>query len=241
MPGSQREDAAEPVAVIERGPARVVAVSRREAVRIEIRRAIILGALTPGDRVTEAQLSEQLGVSRPTVREALNALAEEGLIVKESYRGLRVAKLAPDAFHDIALGRIALDMLAVDDVLADETGEKFAVIERGWMRYENAVFHPDPVVQHDAHLEFHRCLWDASGNYLLEKLWPVTAAQLTIALAEDQRRRADPEREHRVHLTLMEALRTRDRAVIRTAISAHTLESADEIVRMMREEEDRGR
>ena len=233
MLGTQRGSEAPRGAAVERGPARVATVSRREAVRIEIRRAIILGTLTPGERITETQLADQLGVSRPTIREALNALAEEGLIVKEPYRGLRVARLGPEALHDIAIGRIALDMLAVDEVLADKSGTKFAAIERGWRRYEEALYDADPVVQHDSHLEFHRCIWEASGNFLLEKLWPVTAAQLTIALAEDERRRADPEREYRVHLTLMDALRTRDRERIFEAVSAHTLRSADEVVQMI--------
>lgn len=218
------------------GSARATAVSRKDAVRIEIRRSIILGSLRPGDKLTEAKLSEGLGVSRPTIREALNALSEEGLVTREAYRGMRVAELEPAAIHDIAIARIALDMVAVDAILADETGARFAAIERGWLRYGIDAYDPDPVAQHDAHLEFHRCIWEASGNYMLEKLWPVTAAQLTIALAEDQRRRADPEREHQVHLTLMEALRTRDREVIRQAVSAHTLTSADEIVRMMLQE-----
>lgn len=223
-------------ALLALGPSRISTMSRQEAVRAEIRRSIIVGSLLPGEKITESQLSSALGVSRPTVREALNALAEEGLVVKEPYRGLKVNELQPTAIHDIAISRIALDMVAVDAVLADTSGKKFSIIEQGWKKYETAVFHSDPVIQHDAHLDFHECIWIAAGNYMLEKLWPVTAAQLTIALAEDQRRRSDPEREHRVHATLMEALRTRDREVIRQAISEHTLASADEIAGMMRAE-----
>ena len=41
-------------------------VSRREAVVREIRRAIILGDLKPGERITEARLTTFLNVSRPT-------------------------------------------------------------------------------------------------------------------------------------------------------------------------------
>lgn len=218
------------------GPSRINTLSRKAAVQEEIRRSIIAGSLRPGDKVTETQLASALGVSRPTVREALNALSEEGLIAKEPYRGLKVAELQPTAIHDIAVARIALDMIAIDAILADSTGAKFALVEEGWLLYEIAVFHPDRVVQHDAHLDFHECVWTASGNYLLEKLWPVTAAQLTIALVEDQRRRSDPEREHRLHAMLMEALRTRDREVIRQAVSEHTLTSADQVVAMMRAE-----
>ncbi|WP_345183661.1 GntR family transcriptional regulator [Microbacterium panaciterrae] len=203
--------------------------------RIEIRRSIITGTLRPGEKITEIQLAELLDVSRPTVREALNALAEEGLVVQEPYRGLRVASLEAGAIHDIAVGRIALDLVAIDAILADRTDERFSRIEAGWENYEVDCFDLDPVVQHDAHLAFHRCIWNASDNYLLAKLWPVTAAQLTIALAEDQRHRADPEREHRVHKKLMTALRTRDREVIHQTIAEHTLTSADELITMLKE------
>jgi DNA-binding GntR family transcriptional regulator len=220
------------------GPSRIATLSRKDAAREEIRRSIITGALRPGQKLTEAQLSEALGVSRPTIRESLNALSEEGLIVKEPYRGLKVAELLPAAIHDIAVTRIALDMVAVDAVLADVSGARFALIEQGWAQYESAVFASDPVARHDAHLALHECIWKASGNYMLERLWQVTAAQLTIALTEDQRRRSNPEREYRVHAALMEALRTRDREVIRQAISEHTLTSADEVVSMMRAELD---
>ena len=91
-------------------------VSRKEAVRIEIRRSIITGALTPGEKLTETQLASALGVSRPTVREALNALAEEGLIVKEPYRGLRVAEMHSNEVHDMAVTRNALDLVAIDAI-----------------------------------------------------------------------------------------------------------------------------
>lgn len=218
------------------GPSKITTLSRKDAAREEIRRSIITGSLLPGEKLTEAQLSLALGVSRPTIREALNALSEEGLIAKEPYRGLKVAELQPNAIHDIAVTRIALDMVAVDAVLSDASGAKFTLIEQGWVQYEAAVFDPDPVVRHDAHLALHECIWRASGNYMLERLWQVTAAQLTIALTEDQRRRSNPEREHRVHAALMDALRTRDREVIRQAISEHTLTSADEVVGMMRAE-----
>ncbi|MBK0418974.1 GntR family transcriptional regulator [Leucobacter sp. CSA1] len=210
-------------------------LSKKDAARREIRRSIITGSLQPGERLTEHQLADSLKVSRPTVREALNELADEGLVTRSPHRGVKVSALHPATFHDIALGRIALDMVAVDAILSDESGERFERVERCWRQYEIEAFDPDPVVQHDAHLAFHQGIWEASENYLLTKLWPVTAAQITIALAEDQRRRSDPEREHRVHSALMDALRTGDRRVIERRISLHILTSAERIAKFMAE------
>jgi DNA-binding GntR family transcriptional regulator len=219
------------------GPSPVATVSRKAAVGIEIRRAIILGRLKPGDKLTETQLAASLGVSRPTVREALNQLTREGLIVQEPYRGLHVADVTPDQIRDIAAARVGLDMLAIDAILADSTGRRLAMVQEGWEQFERYAFHPDPVVQHDAHLAFHRQIWAASENYLLLKLWPVTEAHITIAIAEDQAARSDPERAHRVHAELMDAIMTRDRATIHAAFIAHTVDSAEELIALLSADE----
>jgi DNA-binding GntR family transcriptional regulator len=58
-----------------------------------IRRDIMLGVLQPGQRLREVQLSEQLGVSRGTIREALRRLEAEHLVESFSHRGSRVACL----------------------------------------------------------------------------------------------------------------------------------------------------
>jgi DNA-binding GntR family transcriptional regulator len=63
----------------------------RHAVLEEIRRRIIDGAYSPGQRVFEDQIAADLDVSRNPVREALQALAGEGFIELEPRRGARVA------------------------------------------------------------------------------------------------------------------------------------------------------
>ncbi|KHK98833.1 GntR family transcriptional regulator [Microbacterium mangrovi] len=217
----------------QRGPAPVSSVSRKEAVGIEIRRSIVLGRLNPGEKLTEAQLAASLGVSRPTVREALMQLTREGLIVQEPYRGIRVAELSPGQIRDIAVARVGLDMLAIDAILADDSGRRLQMVKDGWDRYGRLPFDADPLIHHDAHLDFHRQIWVASENYLLVQLWPVTAAHMTIALAEDQAARHDPARAHRVHAELMDAILTKDREVIHKAFIAHTIDSADELIAML--------
>src|SRR5688572_3404540 len=63
----------------------------RHAVLEEIRRRIITGAYSPGERVYEDQIAADLDVSRNPVREALQALAGEGFIELEPRRGARIA------------------------------------------------------------------------------------------------------------------------------------------------------
>ncbi len=57
-----------------------------------LRRRIAGGELTPGAAISERELSESLGVSRMTARQALSALRDEGLIYSERGRGTFVAE-----------------------------------------------------------------------------------------------------------------------------------------------------
>lgn len=211
----------------------VASVSRRDGVINEIRRAVVLGTIKPGEKLTEVQLSEWLNVSRPTVREALNQMAQEGLLVQEPYRGLRVATLDAAAIMDLANTRMALDMLAVGAIVEDASGRRMRMVEESWAEYSQVEMDPDPVIRHESHLAFHRKLWAASENALLLRLWPVTEAHLTIILAQDQAARADPVRAHRVHEKLVDAIRTKDLKVIEKAFSEHTVRSAEELIPLL--------
>lgn len=215
----------------------VAHLSRKDGVMQGIRRAVVRGDLKPGRRLTEQSLSASLGVSRPTVREALTQLAQEGLLVQEPYRGLRVARLDTAQIMEIALARHALDRLAYEAILDDDTGRRMGAVRAVWAEYERWEFHPDPLLRHEAHLEFHRGIWAASENSMLLRYWPVTAANLTIALAQDQLIRSDPDRASVVHRHLIEALETGDPQETERAFRAHTIDSARELVQIIQSQE----
>jgi len=65
-----------------------------------IRDAVMSGTLTPGERVTETALAGKIGLSRSTVRAAMQRLASEGLLVRHAYSAWEVASLtAEDAWE----------------------------------------------------------------------------------------------------------------------------------------------
>ena len=205
-------------------------ISRREAVVSQIRRGIVLGVLRPGEKLTEVGLATILQVSRPTVREALAQLAQEGLLTAEPYRGLRVAEIDAAAIRDLARTRMALDRLAIQAITEDASGRRMDALLRAWQAYEATIDDPDPVTRHDEHLAFHRAIWSASDNVLLEQLWPVIEAHMTIALAEDQRARPNPERSHRIHAALVDSIMARNPGRIEAALQAHTVATAEELI-----------
>ena len=63
----------------------------------ELRRAVFEGELESGTPLREVALAESLGVSRPTLREALALLVAEGLATREPNRGVSVASPDPES------------------------------------------------------------------------------------------------------------------------------------------------
>jgi DNA-binding GntR family transcriptional regulator len=203
---------------------------QREAVMTYVRRAIVAGDLKPGDKLREVRLAAELDVSRATLREALSLLVQDGLLVQEPYRGFGVTELDPAALRDLAHTRVPLDLIAVRGILDDTTGHRRRLLQEAWDRFDRDAYDPDPLVQHEAHVAFHHGLWAASENSMLLRLWPVTEAVTTIALAQDQAVHADPERAHALHRQLVEAILGGDLAAIERELRHHIVDSAEELL-----------
>lgn len=200
--------------------------TRREEAADAIRRAIISGDLQPGQRLREVALAADLGVSRPTLREALRTLVQEGLCEQEPHRGFAVASLDAEAIRDLTDTRLVLDRMAIEGIWAAPDG--MSLVDHAWAAYADA--DSDPVSQHLAHLALHRALWQASGNSMLMRMWPVAESMSTLVLAQDQVVRRDPDRALAVHAALIEAIRSRDPQALDAAMAEHTRRSAEEFL-----------
>lgn len=200
--------------------------TRREEAADAIRGAIISGDLQPGQRLREVALAAELRVSRPTLREALRTLVQEGLCEQEPHKGFAVASLDAEALRDLTDTRLVLDRMAIEGIWRSPDG--VAAVEEAWAAYAEA--DPDAVSQHLAHLALHRALWQASGNSMLMRLWPVAESMSTLVLAQDQAVRRDPGRALAVHGALIEAIRSRDPEALDAALADHTRRSAEEFL-----------
>lgn len=85
--------------------------SLAEQVARELRQAILTRRRKPGDRLVEDRLSEELGVSRVPIREALRVLAAEGLVDVQPRRGASVANVSPEVARDLVEVRATLEGL----------------------------------------------------------------------------------------------------------------------------------
>ena len=134
--------------------------------------AISAGALAPGQRITQEELAERLAVSRQPVMQALRLLKRDGFVQDAPLagnagrcRGLQVTPLDPAWIAQVYEVRGALDTLAARLAAERRAHIDPALIEQG----RRAVEAGDIKAMIDADLAFHRALYQASANPLIEQ------------------------------------------------------------------------
>lgn len=215
----------------------VSTTTRREVVLDALRRALLSGELKPGQRVKEAPLAEALGVSRPTVREAIYQLVHEGSLVQVPYKGITVAKPSAQDLIEVANIRVSLETMAAIEISHDVEGEGMQRLRQALRDHLNAIEDSDVVASDLTHLELHRTLWESSGNRMLMRIWPLVESQIRTAMSLDQATRHDPARDAELHIRLIDVIERGDAQEIADEVRNHIAASADEIVRLMEERE----
>lgn len=92
---------------------------------VRLREMILRGELVPGQRVAEAPVAEQLGVSRTPVRQALPLLAQEGLLIEHGTRGYVVRAFTPRDVLDAIDIRGVLEGMAARRVAEQGASKAF--------------------------------------------------------------------------------------------------------------------
>jgi DNA-binding GntR family transcriptional regulator len=86
-----------------------------------IKTDVIFGRLAPGQKLKLEKMAQSYGASISTLREALNRLGSEGLVIAEGQRGFEVAPISADEFRQIAEMRELLECYALES--AFEVGD----------------------------------------------------------------------------------------------------------------------
>ena len=81
-----------------------------------VREAIASGLIAPGAQLGEANLARELGVSRGPLREGLQRLTAEGLLISIRNRGLFVIEMTPERVRDMYLARQAVERAAAEHI-----------------------------------------------------------------------------------------------------------------------------
>jgi GntR family transcriptional regulator, transcriptional repressor for pyruvate dehydrogenase complex len=207
------------------------------AVVRQIELLILRGILRPGERLpAERELAERLGVSRPSLREALHDLQEAGLLASRAGAGVYVADVLGSAFapalvklfatHDEALFdalafRRDMEGLAAERAARLGSETDLAVIDAAFRKLEAAP--PGEAAERDA--DFHMAILDASHNvvllHMMRSMYDLLAHGVfynrQVVFARNTTRDVLLDQHREVNA----ALQARDGAAARRAIEAH--------------------
>jgi DNA-binding GntR family transcriptional regulator len=205
---SIRRAAKKPKARPAEAPAQATRGSQGGHAYEKLRALIKDGGLKPGDRIIEASIAQQLGVSRTPVRDAIRRLEAEGLLDYEPRAGLVLARLDRRGVAELYEMREVLEGTAArlftrhaSDLEVEELLE-FVELER------NLQSKPEELGPHN--LKFHRQIHRGAHNRFLERaLRAVNAVRWLLGptqmLAPPRAAQSLAE-----HAELVEAIRKRD-------------------------------
>jgi GntR family transcriptional regulator of gluconate operon len=195
-----------------------------ERVAADLRDAILSGQLGPGDRVSDARVADEMGISRAPVREAIRQLAARGLVQEEPRRGAFVVHLTRSAAHEIYECRRALEGLAARRLACDpELGPHIEALRSVVAEMERAATRRSALAMADADHRFHVALCERTGNLWLANLYGQIADQSRLMQTLDVRAHLDSHDHDLVyrHAPIVDAIATGDPDAAESAVLAH--------------------
>jgi DNA-binding GntR family transcriptional regulator len=159
-------------------------------VKDAIRARILNGDIAPGERLVEARLSDELGVSRMPVREALRALAAEGMVTIESRRGATVPEFNEEQIREIVEVRATLEALNAKLAAQRHEPHQIAKLEQILAAGAKIAETADLAKLHKDNDDFHEALASAAANSVLRDLVRSLRERTALIFAPHSKKRA---------------------------------------------------
>ena len=186
-----------------------------------LKKQIVMSELQPGQQLVELELANALGCSQSTVREALLRLQEDGLIVRQGYRGTTVSPVTPAESEIFLELRRMLEVRAARQSLEHLEDADFAVLREIVAGMEAAALIEDEYALFEKDLEFHLQLFKIAN---LPALTPVLIRCSMVnhrnKISQSERRRALLETAQR-HRKIIDALRGGNADIVEEVVSHH--------------------
>lgn len=193
----------------------------REIVYDQLKMQILTGHITPGTRMMEVDLADNMGVSRTPVREAIRKLEKEGLVVIEPRRGAYVSDISVKDMVDTLVVREDMEGLAAFLAAQSISGEEIAELEEITSGYSDAIANGvmEDIIRYDE--AFHRRIVELSGNRTLMQLFETVqelALRFRYLYYDDFSRYENMPVEHR---NIIDAIKSGDSAKARQVSDNH--------------------
>ena len=190
-------------------------------VEAQLQEAILSGRIAPGERIVEAELARQMGVSRAPVREAARRLESLGLLVSRPRHGFAVRTVSSKQVNDLYEVRIQLELLGAALACQHASDAELAALDT---RVNDMVERAETLASQERvalDLDFHFAISALSGNHYLHRLFDnmQTEVRMFLALSEDSY--GDLKVLAETHRPIAQALARRDVDAVQHALRFH--------------------
>lgn len=189
-----------------------------EQIAARLRQEVLSGDLEPDAPLREVEISERFGVSRGPVREALRQLTQQGLLVLEPNKGVRVAP-HPDASVRplIVQLRRTIEKFVLEKLFDDITDENIKSWEAILANILDACERgdTDSLIEHD--IRFHKSIIMSLGDKDIVEMWEPIMMRMLMHYS----RLDDLMESYQEHKRILDAIRERDRAAAIKALEAN--------------------
>jgi GntR family transcriptional regulator, rspAB operon transcriptional repressor len=195
-----------------------------------LRQRIFTAALQPGDKVRPESVAQELGVSRTPVVEAINRLAEHGLVVMQPRRSTFVSNLSLERVIALFDVRLMMEEFGARRGVARATDhdiERFRLL----LTDEEALIDGDSVTDYLAWLrinrEFHQACIDLAANPVLSELHARLNIDIVMARAFRLATLRNSRDVHSEHVCIVRGYEHRDAEALLAAVVAHLSRGRD--------------
>jgi DNA-binding GntR family transcriptional regulator len=176
-----------------------------------LRNDILSGRMVEGLRLTESELAQRFGVGRGLVREAVQQLSMQGLLITRPNRGAAVAPEAPREIRQLIIPiRRTVEAYALQSVFDELTDADFRRWEEVLLKMKAAGEQNDFFAVAEADIAFHRVLLERAGQPDLLVIWDALVGRIRSHFRRMQRRYSNLIEVYDEHAALLEGYRRGD-------------------------------
>lgn len=208
--------------------------SLREAVITAIEDALLSGELRPGERLIEATLAQQAGISRGPVREAVRQLAGEGVLVTYPSHGTFVTRWTPQAVEEAYSLRAVLERLAIERATARISSGDVAQLQATVASMAESGARDDVRGLVRLDVRFHEQLYVLSQHALLQRTLSQLRRQMYALMGMDEGFCIHRHEIAADHDAIVQVLGAGDGAAAAELIGRHILAAGSEVAEQVR-------
>jgi DNA-binding GntR family transcriptional regulator len=219
--------------------AQIISIPRaalHEQVACRLRELLVEGAIAPGAKLNERELSLQLNVSRTPLREAIKMLASEGLVELLPNRGAVAVSLSEqDVFNTFEV-MAGLEGMSGELAAQRITDSQLAEIKA--LHFEMLAAHArrDLSTYYRINAQIHRAINTAANNAILTATYSQVNARLQALRFRSNQDEAKWNRAVGEHSQMIDALVKRDGAALKAVLVQHLQHKRDVVIEQIRSE-----